>query len=128
MVDANGTRLKTICSPLSHRRTASRFRHENARGGGNEHMWLTKRCGAIVHGSALTYPAEIVYEAVVMSLEDHAVHPEYTDRLQALLAYFAKSSLVTSMSDATNSRALVRNVSLRLIGCTCINRRPGYNA
>lgn len=48
--------------------------------------------------------AEIVYESIVMSLEDHTVHPEYTDRLQALLAYFAKSSLITSMSHVASVR------------------------
>lgn len=38
---------------------------------------------------------EVVYEAVVLSLEEHAVNPQYTERMQNLLKYFAESAVVT---------------------------------
>lgn len=42
--------------------------------------------------------AEVVYEAVVMSLEEHAKHPQYTERLHSLLNTFISSAFVTGVS------------------------------
>lgn len=41
--------------------------------------------------------AEVVYEAVVMSLEEHAKHPQYTERLHSLLNTFISSAFITGV-------------------------------
>lgn len=40
---------------------------------------------------------EVVYESVVMSLEEASTHPEYSERLHSLLNSLAQSAVITGM-------------------------------